>query len=231
MVSVHRGVWYALAIHILWWLFLVIGLSIEFRWDSPLVYILMIIQTHLYTGIFITAHDAMHGSVSPNRKINRAVGMVSAFLFSFNFYDKLIKKHHEHHRFAVSDKDPDYHEGGMILWFMRFMGQYLNFWQLVLITVAYNGLAFWLPYENLTFFWMLPAMFSTFQLFYFGTYLPHRGEHSNKFNSRSQKLNHVLAFFTCYYFGYHYEHHSSPGTPWWMLPKKKEELEQVGYPG
>jgi hypothetical protein len=33
----------------------------------------------------------------------------------------------------------------------------------------------------------------------------------------AEKKNHVLAFFSCYFFGYHYEHHHSPGTPWWML--------------
>jgi hypothetical protein len=53
MKSNHKGVWYALGIQILWWIFLVIGLSIEVDWRSPITYILIIIQTHLYTGIFI----------------------------------------------------------------------------------------------------------------------------------------------------------------------------------
>ena len=79
---------------------------------------------------------------------------------------------------------------------------------------------------------MLPGILATGQLFYFGTYLPHRGSHSkeNKHKSRSQKLNHAWAFVTCYFFGYHYEHHASPATPWWKLYQKKEEYDLKGYP-
>jgi len=43
------------------------------------------------------------------------------------------------------------------------------------------------------------------------------GEHVNKHQSRSQHKNHVLAFFSCYFFGYHYEHHDAPWLPWWKL--------------
>ncbi|NIP33402.1 MAG: beta-carotene ketolase, partial [Thermoplasmata archaeon] len=37
----------------------------------------MLLMTFLYVGMFITAHDAMHGSVLPGaRGLNRAVGTV-----------------------------------------------------------------------------------------------------------------------------------------------------------
>jgi beta-carotene/zeaxanthin 4-ketolase len=29
---------------------------------------------------------------------------------------------------------------------------------------------------------------------------------------------------SCYFFGYHWEHHHSPATPWWELWKVKETL-------
>jgi len=227
-----KGIWYAVVIHLLWWTSLIFALSIDFSWSSPLVYLLILIQTHLYTGLFITAHDAMHGTVSSNKRINKAIGTVSALLFSYNFYNKLNKKHHEHHRFVATDKDPDYHEGSFWPWYLSFVRQYVSIWQILLMAISYNILKIWLPDENLIFLWMLPAILSTFQLFYFGTYLPHRGEHSsaNTQKSRSQKLNHAWAFLTCYFFGYHYEHHISPATPWWRLHKKKEEYEQKGYP-
>jgi beta-carotene ketolase (CrtW type) len=47
--------------------------------------------------------------------------------------------------------------------------------------------------------------------------MPHHGEHENKHQSATLKKNHFLAFITCYFFGYHFEHHDSPGTPWWKL--------------
>ena len=227
----NKGIWYALIIHILWWAFLLVGLSIPFSWSSPLVYILILIQTHLYTGLFITAHDAMHGTVSSNKKINKSIGTLSALLFSYNFYGKLNKKHHEHHRYVATDKDPDYHHGSFWPWYLSFVRQYVSIWQILLMAVSYNIFKIWIPKENLIFLWMAPAILSTFQLFYFGTYLPHRGEHEphNTQKSRSQKLNHVWAFLSCYFFGYHYEHHISPGTPWWQLYKKKEEYQQKGY--
>ncbi|MEL7193577.1 MAG: fatty acid desaturase, partial [Bacteroidota bacterium] len=37
-----------------------------------------------------------------------------------------------------------------------------------------------------------------------------------------QKRNHMWAFLTCYFFGYHFEHHDSPNTPWWKLWELKE---------
>jgi beta-carotene ketolase (CrtW type) len=87
------------------------------------------------------------------------------------------------------------------------------------MAILFNVLKLWLPQSNLLLFWVAPSLLSTFQLFYFGTYLPHKGEHDNRHQSRSQKKNHVAAFFSCYFFGYHYEHHDSPGTPWWRLWK------------
>ena len=37
------------------------------------------------------------------------------------------------------------------------------------------------------------------------------------YNSRTEKKNHLYAFVTCYFFGYHSEHHRSPQTPWWKM--------------
>lgn len=230
----NKGVWYALLIHFLWWTCLIFAMTIEFSWRNPIVYLVILIQTHLYTGLFITAHDAMHSTVSSNKSINKTIGTVSAILFSYNFYGKLNKKHHEHHRFVATDKDPDYHRGrsGFWPWYLSFVRQYVSIWQILLMAVSYNILKLWLPDQNLIFLWMMPAILSTFQLFYFGTYLPHKGSHSpkNAQKSRSQSMNHLKAFITCYFFGYHYEHHISPGTPWWLLYKRKEEYEKIGYP-
>lgn len=228
----NKGILIAVTIHSLWWIFLVFGLSIELSLSNPLTYILMLLQTHLYTGLFITAHDAMHGTVSNNRKVNDWVGRISAILFAYNFYGNLFHKHHKHHRFVATDDDPDYHGGNFFIWYFSFVKQYVNWKQLVLMGITFNILQLFLPTLNIVMIWMLPSILSTFQLFYFGTFLPHRGEHSesNKQKSRSQKLNHIWAFISCYFFGYHYEHHISPGTPWWKLHKLKEKYDKTGYP-
>ncbi len=226
------GVFIAIAIIVLWSTCLYFGLTWEIDYTSPILYVLILVQTHLYTGLFITAHDAMHGTVSNNKKVNTFFGHLTSTLFSYNFYHKLFPKHHEHHRFVATDKDPDYHNGNGIAWYFSFLKQYLTWQQFFLMAITFNVLKLFLPTENLILLWMLPGILATLQLFYFGTYLPHRGHHSaeNKHKSRSQKLNHFLAFITCYFFGYHYEHHASPGTPWWQLYKKKEEYDLKGYP-
>ena len=209
---------------LLWGISLFLLLTWDFGNFTPLVLLGIVIQTHLYTGIFITAHDAMHGSVSKNRKLNDLMGWATSLLFAFNFYDRLLKKHHEHHRFVATENDPDYHESGSFwVWYWSFIKKYTTLKQLVLMTISLQILRFIFPLENLLLFWILPGILSTFQLFYFGTYIPHKNghEHGNKHKSDSLEKNHLLAFITCYFFGYHFEHHDSPGVPWWRLWQTK----------
>ena len=204
------------------WTFSIISLmNWELKFDNPLLYLFLLIQMHLYTGLFITAHDAMHGTVSANRRLNNAIGQVCTALYACFPFKVLNTKHHEHHRYVHTEKDPDYSEGNFFVWYFSFIKQYLSWWQVVLMAIIFNILKIWIPESNLFFFWVLPSLLSTLQLFYFGTWLPHHGEHDNKHQSGSQRKNHVLAFLTCYFFGYHYEHHDSPGTPWWRLWEAK----------
>jgi beta-carotene ketolase (CrtW type) len=165
----------------------------------------------------------MHGVVAYNKRLNKTIGFLAATLFAYNYYPKLFSKHHQHHRFVGSDQDPDYHHGTFIPWYVNFLKQYITWYQVVLMAITYNLLILVFPKENVILFWIIPSLLSTIQLFYFGTYLPHRGEHevNNKHKSTSFQKNHFLAFITCYFFGYHYEHHDSPSTPWWQLYKQK----------
>ncbi|GAA0877333.1 fatty acid desaturase [Algoriphagus jejuensis] len=197
-------------------------LHFPISWSDPWIYLGVLVQMHLYTGLFITAHDAMHGVVSANKKLNLLTGWIAALLFSYNFFGRLFPKHHEHHRHVATDQDPDYHPSGkFLIWYYSFIRQYVTLWQILLMAVTFNILKLFFPTENLILFWMVPAILSTFQLFYFGTYLPHRGENENKHHSGTQDKNHLWAFLSCYFFGYHYEHHDSPGTPWWRLWRAK----------
>lgn len=218
-----KGVYIALLIIGVWFISLYFLLQIQVNFWNPLVYLGIAVQMHLYTGLFITAHDAMHGLVSEKKRLNHGIGWFSALLFSYNFYWKLFPKHHEHHRFVATENDPDYHPSqNFFIWYWSFITTYVSIWQVLLMAVTFNVLKLFIPQVNLIVFWMIPAILATLQLFYFGTYLPHKGNHTNKHHSGSQAKNHIWAFISCYFFGYHYEHHDSPGTPWWRLWEVKE---------
>jgi beta-carotene ketolase (CrtW type) len=193
---------------------------------SPWFYLHILIQTYLFTGLFITGHDAMHGTVSRYRAVNNATGFFTVFLFAGMWYPQLVKNHRLHHQFPGTVKDPDYSPGNQnfFAWWGRFMMKYLTLVQLVIMAILYNVLKIWFSDSQILLFWVLPAVLSTFQLFYFGTYLPHRNPHTKDMephNARTQKKNHPWAMISCYFFGYHYEHHENPEVPWWKIYRTK----------
>ena len=217
----YLGVLIAVVLIAVWLSSLSFLLSWNFSWSNPLVYLMIFIQMHLYTGLFITAHDAMHGTISSNKTVNNFIGYLSVFLYAGFFYNRLYAKHHKHHSHVHTEEDPDFAPHGFWKWYFSFMMNYVTIIQLVIMAVAFNVLQIWVKQENLLLFWVLPSLLSTFQLFYFGTYQPHKGDHENEYHSSTLQKNHLLAFFTCYFFGYHLEHHQKPATPWWQLYKTK----------
>lgn len=221
----NTGIYIACTIIGLWVTALAAALLTPVNFNPILNLLFVLLLTHLYTGLFITAHDAMHGSVSWNRRVNLFIGRLCTTLFMFNSFKVLFPKHYEHHKFAGTEKDPDYHPPNPILWYFKFLLEYVSVKQIVFAAITFNLLRLLFPVSNLLLFWIAPSFLSTLQLFVFGTYLPHRGEHApdNKHHARSQTTNHFWAFISCYFFGYHYEHHDSPHTPWWLLYKMKEE--------
>lgn len=222
-LSKNRGILIALIIITLWAYFLFFALSLKIDYKSLFTYILIIIQTHLFTGLFITAHDSMHNSLSENRFINDFIGKLCLTLFVFNSYKILKPNHFRHHRYVATTNDPDYHKGNFFSWYYNFLKQYISIKQIILAAILFNILSLFFNQVNVLLYWVVPSILSTFQLFYFGTYVPHKGHHSedNFHKSTTLDKNHFYAFFSCYFFGYHYEHHDSPKTPWWMLYKLK----------
>lgn len=222
-----KGIYIGLAVIGCWVGMLAFLFNYTIEWTNPLVYLFVLVQMHLFTGVFITTHDSIHGLVAPNHpRANRWIGRVSALIFAYNNYDKLSKKHHLHHKHPASAEDPDYHSGNpnLLAWWFSFLLEYVSVWQVLAMAGTYTILKIWFPMENLITFWIVPAWLSTVQLFIFGTYLPHRGEHhAPPHNARSQGLNHTLAFLSCYFFGYHYEHHAYPYLPWWKLAEAREK--------
>ncbi|MBL7971410.1 MAG: fatty acid desaturase [Prolixibacteraceae bacterium] len=202
----------------------------EVSFTSPLMYVHMAIQTYLYTGLFITAHDSMHGLVSSNRFANSTVGWISTLLFAVLSYSGLNEKHHLHHRFPGEEADPDFcsHSQNFWRWWFTFLRNYVTWGQILILAVTFNILKIWVDPQRLILFWILPSVLATLQLFYFGTYQPHRLPHTAAMmphHSRTQRRNHLWAMLSCYFFGYHFEHHQSPQTPWWKLYQVKNQAE------
>ncbi len=70
-----KGFFIGLVIILAWFICLFTLLHVKISWQNPLLILLILIQTHLYTGLFITAHDAIHGVVVPgNKQLNYAIG-------------------------------------------------------------------------------------------------------------------------------------------------------------
>ena len=186
----------------------------------------MLIQTWLFTGLFITAHDSMHGTISANRKLNNVIGFSATLLFAGMWYPMLIKKHKMHHINRGTALDPDYYTGkqNFFAWWFSFMKAYVTIWQILIMAGLFNLGLLYFSEIQLIVLWIIPSILATFQLFYFGTYLPHRLPHTTEmgiYKSRTLKKNHLWAMLSCYFFGYHYEHHASPQTPWWKLYQTK----------
>jgi beta-carotene/zeaxanthin 4-ketolase len=230
---------------------LLISLIIITLWLTTLIFLLFIkisnltfhsiigsifLRTFLQTGLFIMAHDAMHGSVFPNNsKINNFIGSTATTLYAFLAYRTLLNKHRMHHRFPASQDDPDFHNGldsSIFSWYLKFMKGYLDTKQ---IWIIFAGITFILTLFNYVFdtsitnlilFWILPMLFSSFQLFYFGTFLPHRRPAQGFLDhhcANSTSYSVFWSFVTCYHFGYHWEHHEYPKAPWYKLPTFRTE--------
>ncbi len=184
-------------------------------------------QTFLYTGLFITAHDAMHGVIFPKYpQINASIGSFSLIVYGLFSYDKLLTAHWQHHGFPACESDPDFHDGkhkNAIAWYFYFMYRYWSWWRLLGLVTAYNVMnrLFNVNDANLILFWIVPSLLSSVQLFYFGTFLPHQepiGGYQNSFRTQSSYRPLLWSFLTCYHFGYHHEHHQHPYLAWWQLP-------------
>lgn len=221
------GVIIALTIIFLWLFHLTYILtSVKVDFTSIYFYAHLLFQAYLYTGLFITGHDAMHQTVSRNKKINRAIGTVATFLYAGLSYKRLIKNHFNHHRYPGTAEDPDFNVNSQnfFIWWGAFMIRYATVLQILVMAISFNVLKIWVTEKSLWLFWVIPAFLSSLQLFFFGTYLPHRKPHDHKMEphkARTQKKNHLWAMLSCYFFGYHFEHHDSPSTPWWQLYKTK----------
>ncbi len=191
---------------------------------------LIALQCWLYTGMFIIAHDTMHSSLAPGRpNLNAVIGTVIMFVYAGFDWKLMRTAHHEHHDFSGTDKDPDFNAAdpnAFWPWYAKFFLTYFG-WRQLLTLVGFTLVYILIgaSYVNTIVMWAVPAILSSVQLFYFGTYLTHR--HGEEFpdhhNARTNEFSRLASLMSCFHFGYHHEHHLFPYEPWWRLPARKRE--------
>ncbi len=241
------GLWVASAIILLWIGSLVLLLFVNIDRLTPLWILVVILgRTFIQTGLFIVAHDAIHGTVmsrveavSPvvSRRWNNTIGQLAVVLYALLPYQKLAMNHHKHHRYPGQASDPDFHDGthhSPFAWYLKFMREYLDRRQKLVLFFGIGAiflalhLSFHVALPNLFLFWILPIVLSSMQLFFFGTYLPHRSVSGNPDHSHhitSSNFLPIYSFLTCYHFGYHWEHHAYPSLPWYALPLVRQRYD------
>jgi beta-carotene ketolase (CrtW type) len=198
-----------------------------------LVLVAVLLRGFLHTGLFIVAHDAMHGVLRPAcPEANARWGRLALTLYAGLAYNSCRAKHELHHRFSGGSGDPDVHGAerpglkAALRWFLHFLGGYLSWEQMARLLGGWGALGLLslavTPTAglNLLLFCILPLLLSSAQLFVFGTYLPHRATDpdSGSRKPRSLDLPVWLSLLTCYHFGYHWEHHQYPWLAWHELP-------------
>ncbi|WP_421729625.1 fatty acid desaturase [Brevundimonas sp.] len=195
-------------------------------WSVAIVPAVVAVQTWLSVGLFIIAHDAMHGSLAPGRpRLNAGVGSVVLALYAGFRFRKLNTAHHAHHAAPGTAQDPDFFAAApraFIPWFVNFFRTYFGWTELVVLTLLVAIAVFVLKagMANLLVFWAAPALLSALQLFLFGTWLPHRHTDTpfaDAHNSRSSGFGELTSLLTCFHFGRHHQHHVQPWLPWWRL--------------
>lgn len=185
-------------------------------------------RSFLHTGLFILSHDAMHGTLAPAYpKLNNWAGHIILGMYSFLSFKRMQACHHQHHRTPAQTADPDFYPGSFWPWYIKFMRTYIEggqgwaiFWGMSALFYPLLFI-FHVPALNIVLFWLLPQAVSSWQLFYFGTYRPHKrpiGGHTNAHRAKSSKASPLVSFFSCYHFDYHWEHHQYPHLPWYKLP-------------
>lgn len=216
----------AIAIMVIWAIGLWNCLHLQITDLQPMMLICLVgWQTWIYTGLFITAHDAMHGSIHPSIALNQAIGQSCLWLYAGFDYCQLRVKHHLHHQYPASDRDPDFHDGKTSHfwgWYTQFVREHISWRQLINLVAIFSIYTqiFQFSIANLCLFWIVPSLLSSLQLFYFGTFLPHREPtegYAEPHRAYTIRRSRWWSLLTCYHFGYHREHHESPQIPWWKL--------------
>ncbi len=200
----------------------------DLTWATlPFALFMGAVQCWLSVGLFIISHDAMHGSLAPGRpRLNSGIGASLLFLYAGFAWGKMRDAHFVHHKKPGSPDDPDFDHANprdFGRWYFTFLKRYFG-WQSILFVssvVTIYWLVLDIPVAKIVLLYGAPAILSSVQLFYFGTFRPHRhggDAFADQHNARSEGFGVLASLASCFHFGYHHEHHLNPNVPWWALP-------------
>lgn len=206
-------------------------LVFELSWGGlPLALAMAALLCWLSVGVFIVSHDAMHGTLAPGwPRLNAAMGAALLFLYAGFAWARMRDAHFAHHRHAGEAEDPDFDADNPARfwpWYATFFRRYFGWQSLAWVSsvVALYWLVLGVSEVQLVLLYGAPALLSSIQLFYFGTYRPHRhngGAFPDDHNARSDHFGTLASLASCFHFGYHLEHHRRPDVPWWALPRAR----------
>lgn len=172
--------------------------------------------TWQYAGLFIISHD-LHHAEDPDI-YQQILGRLSLLCYGGFLLKTFSNKHELHHKYpGVDGKDPDFHDGHPVTWYFKFLSRYINIYQAIIQIIIYTfAKNHDILDENMIYFWLMPSLLASIQLFYYGTFLVHE---KNGVIKNSQLPNWLITF-TSYNFGHHEKHHKKPKIPWYELDKE-----------
>ncbi len=204
-------------------------------------------------GISLFTHEAVHGTLSSNKMLNRAVGTICAWPVLQNFAAYRVL-HLEHHNHLGEQGDPDHYDNYTrwtpMLWAMhwgRLIIGYPAYITAIPVLGFRHGTArdrFWILFEIICTLLIIAAVLMSpiprlflihawlIPMLFINTLVNIRGmsqhtlleHHSDEIRgTRSILTNRVTAFFMCNE-NYHLEHHLFPGVPWYNLPRLHREM-------
>jgi fatty acid desaturase len=199
-------------------------------------------------AVSLFTHEGVHGLLSHNRAVNRALSVACALPVLQNFAAYRVL-HLRHHRHLGSPGDPDHYPnytrwtwlvfamnwGRLILGYPAYVTaipvlgfRHGNFADRCWITVELALLALLavaviaspLPWTLLLHAWLIPMLVINTLVNIRGMSQHTLLEHESDpvLGTRSILTNRVTAFFMCNE-NYHLEHHLYPGVPWYNLPR------------